>query len=268
MLKTRVTVSAVLVPIVIAIVWFGEPWFPILVAVWGSVAAWEFYRLVARNKTPVIIYFGIIWSLLFMLSPYYDYSFTLPALLTSATVLPLIFLLFRRNKEQAFSGWVWTIAGIVYIGWLLSYWVELRGPLDGRNWVFLGLFVTFASDSAAYFIGRQWGKHYLAPAVSPKKTWEGAAAGVVGAIIVSLLFRLPTPLQLPFNWWQAAVLGVLISVFGQLGDLAKSLFKRNMGVKDSSNLIPGHGGFLDRIDSIVFAGIVVYYYVIWLSPIH
>ncbi len=268
MLKTRVIVSVILIPVVIAIVWFGEPWFPILVAGWGSVAAWEFFHLVAKNKTPTLIYFGLVWSLLFILSPYYNYSFILPVLLSSAIILPLIYLLFRRNKEQAFASWVWTIGGILYIGWLLSYWVELRGPLDGRNWVFLGLLATFASDSAAYFIGRKWGKHYLAPSVSPKKTWEGAIAGVIGAIIIGLLFTLPTPLSLPLNYWQAVILGAAISIFGQFGDLVKSLFKRNMGVKDSSNLIPGHGGFLDRIDSIVFAGVVVYYYVIWLSPIH
>jgi phosphatidate cytidylyltransferase len=273
MLKPRLIFSIAILPFVIAIVWFGEPWFPILVAGWGSVAAWEFFRLVETNKIPTLTYFGLVWALLFMLSPYYNYGFTLPALLTSAIIFPLVYLLFRRNKEQAFAGWVWTIAGILYLGWLLSYWVALRGPIDvqlfestgkhlGRNFVFLGLLVTFASDSAAYFIGRKWGKHHLAPAVSPKKTWEGAVAGVLAAIIISLLFKLPTPLALPFSYWQAIVLGIAISAFGQLGDLAKSLFKRNMGVKDSSKLIPGHGGFLDRIDSIAFAGVVVYYYVI------
>lgn len=261
MLKKRVIFSFIILPFVIAAVWFGEPWLPILVTGWGLVAAWEFYRLVRTNKIPTLTYFGMLWILLFTLSPYYQYSFTLPALLSTAIIIPLIYFLFRRNKEQAFTGWVWTLAGIMYIGWLLSYWVAIRGLPDGRNWVFMGLLVTFSSDSAAYLIGRKWGKHYLAPAVSPKKTWEGAIAGVCGAIIISLLFLLPTPLQLPFQWWQAIVLGIAVSVFGQFGDLAKSLFKRNMGVKDSSKLIPGHGGFLDRIDSIAFAGVVIYYYV-------
>ena len=98
------------------------------------------------------------------------------------------------------------------------------------------------------------------------KTWEGAIAGVFGAIIISLLFTLSTPLQLPLAYWQAILLGLLVSVFGQLGDLVESLLKRNMGVKESGKLIPGHGGVLDRIDSVVFAGIVVYYYVIWAIP--
>ena len=93
--------------------------------------------------------------------------------------------------------------------------------------------------------------------------WEGAIAGVFGAVLVSLFFTLSTPLQISnLACWQAILLGLLVSVFGQLGDLIESLLKRNMGVKDSSRLIPGHGGFLDRIDSVVLAGIVVYYFVL------
>ncbi len=150
---------------------------------------------------------------------------------------------------------------------MLSYLVALRGLDDGRNWVFFALFITFASDTAAFFAGRALGKHRLAPRISPGKTWEGAIAGVFGAIIISLLFILPTPLTLPLSYWQAILLGLLVSIFGQLGDLVESLLKRNMGVKDSGKLLPGHGGFLDRMDSVVFAGIVVYYYVLWAIPI-
>lgn len=146
----------------------------------------------------------------------------------------------------------------------------MSGPDEGRNLVFLTLFATFASDTAAFFTGRALGRHKLAPDVSPGKTWEGAIAGGIGAILMSLFFTLPTfftltnPFRLPISWWQAIVLGLLVSVFGQLGDLAESLFKRNMGVKDSGNLLPGHGGLLDRVDSIVFASVVAYYYAIWL----
>ena len=221
--------------------------------------------MVGASKVPPLTYFGLIWTLLFILSPHFDYDTLIPLLLTSAVILPLIWLLLRPQKEGAFISWAWTIAGILYVGWLLSYLVALRGVDDGRNWVFLALFVTFASDTAAFFVGRAVGKHHLAPSISPGKTWEGAIAGVFGAIIVSLLFTLPHPLYLQhFNYWQAILLGLLVSIFGQLGDLVESLFKRNMGVKESGKLIPGHGGFLDRMDSVVFAGIVVYYYVIWV----
>ena len=265
MLKKRVITALWSIPLLVATVWFDKPlpWFTILVAIWGLLAVFEFYRMTTGLKVPPLTCFGLIWTLLFILSPHFNYDFLVPLLLTSAVILPLIWLLLRSQKEGAFISWAWTIAGILYVGWLLSYFVALRGMDGGRNWVFLALFATFGSDTTAFFIGRVWGKHHLAPNISPGKTWEGVIAGLIGAIIVSLLFTLPTPLHLPFDYWQAIFLGLLISIFGQLGDLVESLLKRNVGVKDSGKLLPGHGGFLDRIDSIVFAGIVVYYYVIW-----
>ncbi len=265
MLKKRVITSLCGIPLLVSAVWFDKPlpWFTVLVAICGLLAAYEFYRMVNPSRVPSVAYFGLIWVLLFIVSPHLDHDFLTPLLLTSAVILSLIWLLLRQQKEGAFIGWVWTIAGIVYVGWLLSYLVALRGLDDGRNWVFFVFLATFGSDTAAFFIGRVVGRHRLAPQISPAKTWEGAIGGVLGAIIVSLLFTLPTPLSLPLSYGQAILLGLLVSIFGQLGDLVESLLKRNMGVKDSGRLIPGHGGALDRIDSIVFAGIVVYYYVIW-----
>ncbi len=287
MLRKRVITALWGIPLLIAAVWFDKPlpWFTVLAAIWGVLAVFEFYRLVSASKVTPLTYFGLIWTLLFILSPHHDillpqidYAILMPFLLTSAVVLSLIWVLLRQQKEGAFTSWAWTIAGILYVGWLLSYLVALRGGHDpllitktaGRNWVLFALFATFASDTAAFFVGRALGKHPLAPHISPGKTWEGAIAGVFGAIAMSLffilpkLFTIPNPLYLQdFNWGQAILLGSLVSIFGQLGDLIESLFKRNMGVKDSSRLIPGHGGALDRMDSIVFAGIVVYYYVLW-----
>jgi len=262
MFKKRFITALCSISLLIVILWFGSPWFTILVAIWGLLAAFEFYRMVAISKVPPLTYLGLVWVLLFIISPHFNYDFLTPLLLTSAMVLSLIWLLLRRQKGEAFTSWAWTIAGILYTGWLLSYLVALNLE-GGRNWVFFALFTTFASDSAAFLIGRALGKHHLAPQISPGKTWEGAVAGVFGAIIISLLFTLPTPLHLPLGYGQAILLGLLVSVFGQLGDLTESLLKRNMGVKDSGKLMPGHGGILDRNDSIVFAGVVVYYYVIW-----
>jgi len=274
MLKKRVLTALWGIPLLSAVIWFGEPWFTILIAVWGVLAVLEFYRLVAAAKAPPLIYFGLIWTVLFILSrnsyllstlePHFDLSLITPLLLASAVTLSLIRLLLRPQRETAFLRWAWTIAGMLYVGWLLSHLVALRGLDDGRNWIFFALFATFASDTAAFFVGRAVGKHYLAPAISPGKTWEGAIAGVFGAITTGLLFTLPSPLSLHFSYGQAILLGLLVSAFGQLGDLVESLFKRNMGVKESGRLVPGHGGILDRMDSIVFAGIIVYYYAIML----
>ena len=265
MLKKRVITAIWGLPLLIIAVWFDEPlpWFTILVAIWGLLAVFEFYRLVAVSEVRSLTAFGLLWTLLFILSPHFDYDFTVPLLLTSAIVLSLVWLVLYSQKEGVFLGWVWAIAGILYVGWLLSFLVSLR--LDaGRNWVFFALFTTFGSDTIAFFVGRALGRHRLAPSISPNKTWEGAIGGVFGAIIVSLLFTLPTPLNLPLSYGQAILLGLLVSVFGQFGDLVESLLKRNMGVKESGSMVPGHGGFLDRTDSVVFAGVVVYLYYIFV----
>ena len=274
MLKQRIITSLWFVPLLVVVVWFGgELGFTILMVVFGILAALEFYRMVAISKAPPLTYFGLIWTAFFILSRNSELLSILeshfnpdllnlltPLLLASAVVLSLIGLLVRRQKEGAFTSWAWTIAGILYVGWLLSYLVALRGLDVGRNWVFFVLFVTWVSDTTAFFIGRRFGRHKLAPSISPGKTWEGAIGGICGAILMSILFFTPTPFQLPLIYWQAILLGVLVSAFGQVGDFVESLLKRNMGVKDSGKLMPGHGGILDRMDSIVFAGIVVYYY--------
>ena len=122
------------------------------------------------------------------------------------------------------------------------------------------MFTTFANDTAAFFIGRALGRHRLAPHISPGKTWEGAVGGVIASILASLILR--AIFQLPFNYWQIALLGVVVSIFAQLGDLIESLLKRNAGVKDAGQLVPGHGGILDRVDSLIFTGVIVYYCVI------
>ena len=264
MLKKRVVTALWGIPLLVIAVWFDEPlpWFTIFMAIWGLLTAFEFYRLVGVSKILSLSVIGLLWTLLFILSPHCDYQFTVPFLLTSAIVLSLIWLVLRPQKEGAFLGWVWTMAGIFYVGWLLSYLVALR--LDGgRNWAFFALFTTFGSDTAAFFIGQALGRHHLAPKISPHKTWEGSIGGAIGAMLVSLLFVAPAPLSLPLSYVEAILLALVVSVLGQFGDLAESLLKRNLGVKESGKAIPGHGGFLDRTDSVVFAGVVVYLYYIF-----
>ncbi|MFH1382808.1 MAG: CDP-archaeol synthase [Chloroflexota bacterium] len=277
MVKQRVVSALVALPIVVAAAWFGEPWFTMLVVVCGVIAAAEFYRLVRATRVSPLTYFGLAWTLLFIISrdtnvisiTKLNPSLLFPFLLTSAIILPLIWLLVRPRQEGAFTSWAWTLVGILYAGWMLSYLVALRS-IDpardwiGRNWIFFTFFTVFAFDSAAFFVGRAIGRHRLAPSISPGKTWEGTIGGILVALLVSLLFTLPTPLQLSLTWGEALLFGLLASIFGQLGDLAESLFKRNMGAKDSGILLPGHGGALDRIDSVVFAAVVVYYGALWV----
>jgi phosphatidate cytidylyltransferase len=264
MLGKRVITALWGIPLVVAAVWFDEPipWFTVLASVAGLLAVTEFYRMTGVSRALPLVVFGLVATLLFVIYPHCTYEFVLPFLLTLVIALSLVMLVFLRQKEGIFASWAWMVGGILYVGWLLSLLVTLR--LDaGRDWVYLALFATFGSDTAAYFVGRAIGRHKLAPAISSGKTWEGALAGLCGGVLVSLFFTLDTPLQLPLHYWQAVLLGVFISVFGQLGDLAESLLKRNFNVKDSGGIMPGHGGLLDRLDSILFAGAAVYIYCIF-----
>jgi phosphatidate cytidylyltransferase len=259
MLRHRILTAVVGLPLLIAIIWYGEPWFTILIAVMAALGIWEFYRMASQAKIKPIAYFGMAWVLLLILSPHCPYAVTTPFLITSAMVFSLIWLLFRSPREQAFTNWAWTIAGILYIGWMLSHWVELRSLEAGKELVFWAMFTTFANDTSAFFVGRTWGKHALALSISSGKTWEGAIGGLLASIVASLVLSIIFPL--PFSYWQIALLGCIISLFAQLGDLVESLLKRNTGVKDAGKLIPGHGGILDRIDSLIFTGVIVYYFV-------
>lgn len=262
MLKKRVITALWGIPLLVVVIWFDEPipWFTVFTAVWGLLAAYEFYRITAISRVYPLTLFGLIWTVSFITRPHIASELYYLLLWITTIVLPVLILLILPERKAIFSAWAWVVGGILYVGLLLSYLVDLRLVEEGRNWVFLAIFATFGSDTAAYFIGWALGRHRMAPRISPKKTWEGAAAGLFGAVAVSLLFTIPWPLQLPVNYDQAVLLGVVISVFGQLGDLVESMFKRYAGVKESGSLMPGHGGLLDRMDSILFAGVTVYVY--------
>jgi phosphatidate cytidylyltransferase len=272
-LRKRLISSVIAVPVVAVIIWFGGHWgFAAFAAVWGAGGAYEYYNILKRSRgVDPLTYFGLVWIILLIISPNFA---TLPhfgsispasVILASGIILPLLILLWRKGKENAFANWAWTVGGILYIGWLVSYLVALRIVDHGRDWVLLTMVCTFTSDSCAYLIGRTFGRHKLAPFISPHKTWEGTIGGLLPAVAVTVL--LVWLLKLPVGYGLAVLLGVLLSGMGQLGDLVKSLFKRNMEIKDSGNVLPGHGGFLDRMDSVVFAGVTVYFFVLFIQAV-
>ena len=274
MLRQRVLSAVIFVPILFASIWFGNPWFSIVVAIAALLGVIEFYAMVDRRRWQPLAIFGTLWTLFFIFNAYYapkyssdnTYILVTSALIASAVALPLVWMLFlRSSSEKVMVSWAATVAGIFYMGWLLSYWVLIMnhysGDWNGRDWVLLALFSTFAVDTTAYFIGRAWGRHKMAPTISPGKTWEGAIGGFVGALVAVVALALILDIDISYS--KMVILGVLIAVFAQLGDLAESKLKRSVGVKEASNLIPGHGGILDRLDSIVFTGVVVYYCLRW-----
>jgi len=268
MLKHRVITGVVGVPLVILAIWFGDPWpwFSLLIAAAALAGTYEFYHMANFDRREPLLYLGVLYSLALVLSPHYRNPDVLPILITTTMLVSLIYLLCRPAREKAFHKWAWTIVGALYVGWMLSYWLGLRGLGDGRSWIYLAILTTFANDTGAFFIGRATGKHKLAPTISEGKTREGAIGGlicaVLGALIIATVLNLISPFD--FKYWQIILVGLIIGLFAQLGDLAESLLKRNMGVKESGNLLPGHGGILDRFDSLIFVGAVVYYYVIWV----
>lgn len=176
--------------------------------------------------------------------------------------LMVMFLLRPREISETAREIGVVLLGLVYVPLLLSHAGLLRGLPSGHLWIFSVLFLVMASDSAAYFVGRSLGRHKLYPAVSPKKTIEGSCGGLVGGILGLWIFSVLFFPQL--RMIDILLLGAVIGLFSQVGDLFESLLKRSFGVKDSGSLIPGHGGLLDRLDSLLFAFPVAYYYVIWL----
>jgi phosphatidate cytidylyltransferase len=273
-LKYRVITGVVGVPLVVLAIWFGDPWpwFSLLMAAVAAAGTYEFYRMASLDRREPLLYLGLLWALALLLSRQFGGSDVLSAVITAAILISLISLLVRPSRQQALHKWAWMAAGALYVGWMLGYWLDLRGLADGRNWVYLAMLTTFANDTGAYFIGRARGRHKMAPAISPAKTWEGALAGLISAVVAAVLIavvlrlisvRLGGPV-FAFEYWQIILLGFLVSLFAQLGDLVESLLKRNTGTKESGNLLPGHGGILDRFDSLIFVGAVAYYYAMWV----
>jgi phosphatidate cytidylyltransferase len=273
-LKYRVITGVVGLPLVVLAIWFGDPWpwFSLLMAAVAAAGTYEFYRMANLDSKEPLLYLGLLWALALLLSRQFGGSDVLSAVITAAILISLISLLVRPSRQQALHKWAWMAAGALYVGWMLGYWLDLRGLADGRNWVYLAMLTTFANDTGAYFIGRARGRHKMAPAISPAKTWEGALAGLISAVVAAVLIavvlrlisvRLGGPV-FAFEYWQIILLGFLVSLFAQLGDLVESLLKRNTGTKESGNLLPGHGGILDRFDSLIFVGAVAYYYAMWV----
>ena len=190
----------------------------------------------------------------------------IPLIMTGSLLLIMIREIFRRDMSKSLAHIAITVFGIMYIGWLGSHLVMLRelpasrgmDDLLGARLIFFAALVTWATDTGAFLCGIAFGRHKLIPRISPNKTVEGAIGGLVAAGLVGwLAARGLTPFLTPFA---AVTVAVFAGLMGQLGDLVESMIKRDVGIKDSAELIPGHGGVLDRFDSLLFTVPVLYYY--------
>jgi len=230
-----------------------------LVIVLSGLALWEFMGLSdgMGSRAP--------WRLLFPLGAFFAFSGTLLKQVDLTLVLSLALVgglgafLVLPGRRQGLGRWAMGMAGALYIGMPFNFYLLLyESQPHGFAWTLFTAFATVVSDAAALLVGSRIGRHPFFPSISPKKTVEGAIAGVVGSVAV-MLFGVTGVLGL--NPLHAIALGVLVAVSGQIGDLVESQMKRIAEVKDSSHLIPGHGGVLDRLDSILFPPILVYFYI-------
>ena len=270
MLLQRVAVSIVGIPVIIGLTLLGGPPFTVAAGLVLVIAALEFYpatdpasaagetRSLRHQRLPGLI--GVAGVALLVAAADNGFDWWARAL-TLLVVLPFLPLILRGETTTGLRDWLWALGGLIYIGFLGSHLIFLRDAPNGCDWVLLALLATFATDTSSYFVGRLIGRTKITPAISPGKTLEGSLGGFAagfGAVLV-LNWALDTGAGA-----EIIPLALLLPLTAQLGDLAESLIKRGAGLKDASRVIPGHGGFLDRIDSLLFTIPLVYYYLTWI----
>jgi len=264
-IRARLAVIAVGVPCLYLITLRGEGFFLGLVSLVVLLGLREFYILMKVKGYRPFEALGYFSALAINFYAWHQ-NVAVPLILTASLLAIMVRELWRRDMSHSLVHMAVTVFGIMYIGWLGSHLVMLRqlpaaqGAPDviGARMVFFAALVTWATDTGAYLAGIALGRHALAPRISPKKTREGAVGGLVGATLVGWLSARGFA---AFITPQAgALLGLAAGVVGQLGDLVESLIKRDAGTKDTAELIPGHGGVLDRFDSLLFTVPVLYYW--------
>ena len=268
MLVSRLLVSIILLPIGLLAISYGGLPYILIVALLLGLAAWEYarlFRLGDLQPSGILIPLG---TLLFIAGRAWDGFGSAPWIASLFILLSMAahLLAYERGRGQAATDFAVTLSGIFYCGWIGAYLISLRDLPEGKWWVLLVLPSVWLADSGAYFVGKRFGRHKLSPRLSPKKTWEGYVAGVItgtlGAALLALVWRIGAGPDTAITAGRAALLGFVLSAITPLGDLGESMIKRQVGAKDSSNLIPGHGGVFDRVDSWLWAGVIGYYVIV------
>ncbi len=280
MLAQRVATALIGLPAILGlIVWGGVIAYSIAVAIILAAAALEFFATtdpappppgkrsplplgldhLLKQRFPVLL--GTAAIVLLVAAAHNGSDWWTGALVLTI-FLTFLALILQGDIQAGLRDWLWVTGGAVYIGFLGSHLVLLRHLDDGREWVAIAILATWATDTAAYFVGRTVGRIHITPNISPNKTLEGSLAGLVGGFGSVLFLNWLTGLRVDLA--DIIPIALLLPLVAQIGDLAESLLKRSVGVKDTGALIPGHGGFLDRLDSILFTAPLVYYFVTWV----
>jgi phosphatidate cytidylyltransferase len=257
-LAQRLLSALVGIPALIALVVWGPAWlYTAVVLVLAAGAQLELYRMFTGAGVEADSAAGLVLGALVVLAFAASQPILLPLALSLAVIV-VVALGLRRNAgaERAWAGVTLTLLGVCYCAWLLGHAIWLRALPGGRLLTLFAVGVTWCGESAAYFVGRRFGRRPLAPRISPGKTVEGGVAQLIVSAVAAVASA-PT-VGLPFA--EAAVLGLLLGVVGQVGDLSESFLKRSAGAKDAGRVIPGHGGILDRLDSLLFNVPALYYW--------
>ncbi len=266
--RTRLLVADIFVPITAFFAIQGGLAFVVFVTVVLGVAAWEFWRIFQKGgyapSLTVLLVFSTsavimrsIWGLEY-------FEFWLGALLLISLFMHVMQQ--QHGNDRAASNLALTLFGAIYLGFLGSYAISVRFLEQGLYWVMLVFPIISLADSGAYIFGRPFGKHKMLTVVSPKKSWEGYIGGIIigtlGGWGLAALWHIGCAAILPIH---GVILGFAISIVAPLGDFGESMIKRQFDIKDSSNLLPGHGGFFDRIDSSLWAAILGYYLILLIQ---
>ncbi len=269
MLAKRTLVVIILLPISLVLIAKGGYYFAGFITLALALASWEYVkmmRLCGYQPSAWVILAGVI--ALSLGRTWNEFS-SAPAILSGfiLAALTVHLVAYERGRDMAAADFGITLGGILYLGWIGPYLISLRNLENGAFWLMLALLCVWFADSAAYFIGSRWGRRRLSPRLSPKKSWEGYWAGVIFGTLAGILvgwgFGAWVGSQSGISALSGLVIGLALSLLTTLGDLGESMFKRLAGVKDSGNLLPGHGGVFDRIDSWLWAGVIGFYLITW-----
>lgn len=264
----RFTTGLILAIVLISsIFWLPRILVAIVISLLIGIGLWEFYNIaMAKGYKPFRMY-GTVLGVLLVLVSYFLVSSGKQAdeIIYIALFLIIVVVLVRhsfvKDDSSVIINSAVTLLGIMYIGFLFTFFIKLRYLPNsdiGKGYIMALFIITKMSDICAYICGSRWGKHKLIPRISAKKTIEGSVFGVLGAVFASMICRLW--FLDGINWYALIGLGILLGVIGQIGDLVESLIKRDAQIKDSGKLIPGLGGVLDFMDSLLFTGPVMYIY--------
>jgi len=271
MLASRLLVAILLLPIGLLGISAGGLPFLLIVLFLLGLAAWEYARLFSHGGAQPSMILTILGTLLLIAGRAWDGFVSAPwiASLLILSSMTYHLIAYERGRDQAGADFAITLSGMFYCGWIGAYLVSLRDLPEGKWWVLIILPGIWLADTGAFAIGRRYGRHKLSPRLSPKKSWEGYLAGLVtgtlGAAFLAFVWRIGAGPDTAVTIGRAALVGFILSAVTPLGDLGESMIKRQVGAKDSSNLIPGHGGVFDRVDSWLWAGVIGYYLIVWLT---